>query len=313
MRIAVVGAGAIGGYFGGRLVEAGEDVVFLARGKQLKALRATGLHIDSPNGNLVLSSVEATDEPGAVGAVDVVLVCVKAWQVREVADAIRPLVGDATVVVPLQNGVEAAGQLAAAVGESRVLGGMCRIMSKISAPGYVTHLGIEPFVALGELNNQPSERVTRLARVFEGAGVAVDTPADINVAVWGKFLFIASFSGVGAVTRSPVGDLCSIPETRAMLEGAMREIHSVAHARGIALAADAVQRTMTFMEGLPVDGTSSMQRDVLDGRPSELEAHNGAVVRFGRSAQVATPIHQFIYATLLPMETGARRRLADAA
>ena len=145
--------------------------------------------------------MEAADEPGAVGAVDGVLVCVKAWQVREVADAIRPLVGDATVVVPLQNGVEAAGQLAAAVGESRVLGGMCRIMSKISAPGYVTHLGIEPFVALGELNNQPSERVTRLARVFAGAGVAVDTPAGVNGRVWGQCLFISPFRRGVAGTR----------------------------------------------------------------------------------------------------------------
>ena len=272
MRVAVVGAGAVGGYFGGRLAESGEDVVFIARGDHLKALSDSGLRVDSPNGDLVLGSVAVTDDPSAVGTVDAVLVCVKTWQVPEVAETIGPLLGADTVILPLENGVEAANQLAVVHGDDHVLGGMCRIMSKIVEPGHIAHVAIEPFVALGELDNRPSERVGRLARALERAGITVEMPADIHAAVWGKFLFIASFSGVGAVTRSPVGKLRSVSETRGMLEAAMREIHSVADANGIALAEDAVSRTMAFMDGLPAEGTSSMQRDILEGRPSELEA-----------------------------------------
>ena len=306
MRVAVVGAGAVGGYFGGRLAESGEDVVFIARGDHLKALSDAGLRVDSPNGDLVLASVAATDDPSAVGTVDAVLVCVKTWQIPEVAAAIRPLIGADTVILPLENGVEAANQLAVVHGDDHVVGGMCRIMSKIVEPGHIAHLGIEPFVALGELDNRPSERVARLAGVLESAGITVETPRDIHAAIWSKFLFIASFSGVGAVTRSPVGRLRSVTETRSMLESAMREIHSVADANGVELGEDAVSRTMAFMDGLPAEGTSSMQRDILEGRPSELEAHSGAVVRLGKAAEVPTPTHQFIYAALLPMEVAAR-------
>ena len=302
-----MGAGAVGGYFGGRLAESGEDVVFIARGDHLKALSDSGLRVDSPNGDLVLGSVAVTDDPSAVGTVDAVLVCVKTWQVPEVAETIGPLLGADTVILPLENGVEAANQLAVVHGDDHVLGGMCRIMSKIVEPGHIAHVAIEPFVALGELDNRPSERVGRLARALERAGITVEMPADIHAAVWGKFLFIASFSGVGAVTRSPVGKLRSVSETRGMLEAAMREIHSVADANGVALAEDAVSRTMAFMDGLPAEGTSSMQRDILEGRPSELEAHSGAVVRMGKVADVPTPTHQFIYAALLPMEIDARR------
>lgn len=311
MRVAVVGAGAVGGYFGGRLAESGEDVVFIARGDHLTALSDAGLRVDSPNGDLVLGSVEVSDDPSAVGTVDAVLVCVKTWQVPEVAETMGPMIGADTVILPLENGVEAANQLAVVHGDDHVLGGMCRIMSKIVEPGHIAHVGIEPFVALGELDNRPSERVERLARALERAGVTVETPADIRAAVWGKFLFVASFSGVGAVTRSPVGKLRSVSETREMLESAMREIHSVADANGVELGEDAVSRTMAFIDGLPAEGTSSMQRDILEGRPSELEAHSGVVVRLGRAAGVPTPIHQFVYAALLPMEIDARRDLVS--
>ena len=306
-----MGAGAVGGYFGGRLAESGEDVVFIARGDHLTALSDAGLRVDSPNGDLVLGSVEVSDDPSAVGTVDAVLVCVKTWQVPEVAETMGPMIGADTVILPLENGVEAANQLAVVHGDDHVLGGMCRIMSKIVEPGHIAHVGIEPFVALGELDNRPSERVERLARALERAGVTVETPADIRAAVWGKFLFVASFSGVGAVTRSPVGKLRSVSETREMLESAMREIHSVADANGVELGEDAVSRTMAFIDGLPAEGTSSMQRDILEGRPSELEAHSGVVVRLGRAAGVPTPIHQFVYAALLPMEIDARRDLVS--
>jgi 2-dehydropantoate 2-reductase len=308
MRIAVFGTGAVGGYFGGRLAQAGEDVVFIARGEQLRALRDRGLRVDSIKGDFTLRPVQATDDPAEVGVVDAVLLGVKAWQVTEAAHACRPLVGPETFVLPLQNGVEAPSQLAAVLGAEHVLGGLCRIISFVEEPGHVRHAGWEPYVALGELDNRTSERTGRLRAAFARAGVAAEIPPDIQVAMWEKFLFIASFSGVGAVTRAPAGVLRSLPETRRMLEQAMREILAVARAREIALPEEAIQQTMALVDRLPPEGTASMQRDIMAGRPSELEAQNGAVVRLGQEVRVATPLHAFIYHSLIPLELRARGR-----
>lgn len=310
MRIAVFGAGAVGGYFGGRLAQAGEEVVFIARGEQLRALRERGLQVDSLAGDFVIQPVQATDEPAEVGTVDVVLVGVKAWQVPEAAQAMRPLVGPETFVVPLQNGVEAPAQLAAVLGAEPVLGGLCRIVSLVVEPGHIRHAGMEPYVAFGELDNRDSRRVECLRQAFaRAAGVSVDIPPNIQVAMWGKFLFIASFSGVGAVTRAPAGVLRELPETRDMLDRAMREVLAVAQARGIALPEQSIPKTMALIDSLPPEGTASMQRDIMAGRPSELESQNGAVVRLGEEEGVATPLHAFIYHSLLPLELRARGQI----
>jgi 2-dehydropantoate 2-reductase len=307
MRIAVFGTGAVGGYFGGRLAQAGEEVIFIARGEHLQALRSHGLQVDSVKGDFVVQPVQATDDPAQVGVVDVALVGVKAWQVPEAAQAMRPMVGPDTFVVPLQNGVEAPTQLATVLGAQHVLGGLCKIISFILGPGHIRHAGIEPYVAFGELDNQASERAEGLRQAFaRAAGVTVEIPPDIQVAMWDKFLFIASFSGVGAVTRAPAGVLRSVPETRQLLEQAMREIFAVARAREIALPGDLVEQTMAVVDGLPPDGTASMQRDIMEGRPSELASQNGAVVRLGQEAGIATPLHHFIYHSLLPLELRAR-------
>jgi 2-dehydropantoate 2-reductase len=309
MRIAVFGTGAVGGYFGGRLAQAGEEVVFIARGKQLRALRGQGLRVDSVKGDFVLHPVQATDDPTQVRTVDVVLVGVKAWQMPEAARAMRPLVGPETFVVPLQNGVEAPDQLAAVLGAEHVLGGLCRIVSLSVEPGHIRHAGLEPYVALGELDNQPSERAQRLREAFTRAGVTAEIPPDIQVALWSKFLFIASFSGVGAITRSPAGVLRSLPETRRMLERAMQEVLAVARARQVALPEEAIGQTMALIDSLPPDGTASMQRDIMEGRPSELESQNGAVVRLGHEVGVDAPLHTFIYHSLLPLELQAREQV----
>ena len=306
MRFAVMGAGGVGGFFGGRLARVGEEVVFIARGEHLRALRESGLQVESVDGDFVVAPVEATDDPAAPGPVDAVLVGVKAWQVGEAARAMRPLVGSQTTVLPLQNGVEAAAQLAEVLGPEPVVGGLCRVIAERTGPGQIRHGGAEPYVALGELDNRRSERLERLRQAFEGAGVTAEIPADIHVALWEKFLLIASISGVGAVTRASLGTVLSVPETRDLLEGAMREVLTLARARGVALAAEVVPRTLAFFESLPTEGTASMQRDVVAGRPSELESQNGAVVRLGREAGVATPVHAFLYASLLPQELRAR-------
>jgi len=296
----------VGGYFGGRLAVAGEEVTFIARGKHLQALRGEGLRVNSVDGDFAVHPVSATDRPADVGPVEAVLVAVKTWQLLEAAAAARPLVGAETVVLPLLNGVEAASRLSETLGREHVLGGLCRIIAEKVGPGHIRHHGAEPYVALGELDNRRSERAERLRSAFAGAGVRVEIPDDIHVAMWEKFLLIASVSGVGAVTRAPVGVLRSLPETRALITQAMREILVVARARGVDLAAETVDRALDFIDGLPPEGTASMQRDIVEGRPSELEAQNGAVVRLGREAGVETPVHAFLYSSLLPMERAAR-------
>lgn len=313
MRIAVFGAGAVGGYFGGRLAQAGEDVVFIARGAHLRAMQRHGLRVDSIEGDFTIDPVQATGVPADVGPVDAVLVAVKAWQVSAAARAMRPIVGRRTFVVPLENGVEAPSQLAQGLGEEHggsagaVLGGLCRIISSLVEPGHIRHAGISPTIAFGEFDGRRSERVERLREAFEHAeAVTAIIPPDIHLAMWEKFLFIAALSGVGAVTRAPVGVLRALPQTRRMLEQAMQEILAVAEARDIALPPKTVAETLAFIDGLPPDGTASMQRDVMAGRPSELESQNGAVVRLGQEVGVAAPLHRFIYTSLLPQELQAR-------
>jgi 2-dehydropantoate 2-reductase len=310
MRIAVFGAGGVGGYFAGRLAQAGEEVVLIARGDHLRALREHGLRVDSIKGDFVVRPSLATDNPHQVGTVDIVLVGVKAWQVPEAALVMQPLIGPETFVVPLQNGVEAPDQLAAVLGAEHVLGGFCSIVSWLVEPGHVRHTGLEPYIAFGELDNRPSERAERLRHAFERAGVVADVPLDILAAMWEKLMFIASFSGVGTVTRAPAGVLRSLPETRQMLEQAMGEALAVANARGIALTAESVAAKMALIDGLPPESTASMQRDIVAGRPSELESQNGAVVRLGQEKGVATPVHAFLYRSLLPLELRARGQIA---
>jgi 2-dehydropantoate 2-reductase len=310
MRIAVFGAGGVGGYFGGRLAQAGAEVVFIARGEHLQALRKRGLKVDSIKGDFSIHPVQATDSPAEVGVVDMVLVGVKAWQVLEAAQAMRPMVGPETLVLPLQNGVEAPTLLAEVLGAEHVLGGLCGLISFVAGPGHIRHTGIEPFVQFGELDNRPSERIERLRQVFtRAAGVTVEIPPNIQVALWRKFLLIVSWGGIGAVTRAPIGVFRSLPQTRQMLRQVMQEVFNVAQAHGIALPQDIVSKTLTLMDGLPPSGTASMQRDIIEGRPSELEAQNGAVVRLGQEVDVATPLNAFIYHSLLPLELQARGRL----
>ena len=310
MKIAVYGTGGVGGYFGGQLALAGEEVHFIARGAHLDALKQDGLHVASTKGDFHILNPFMAEQPSEIGPVDIVLVAVKAWQVPQVATQLQPLLGPDTFVVPLENGVESADQLADVIGKERVVGGLCKIISYIEAPGRIKHAGAEPFIAFGELDNTASERTKRLLEAFKRAGVSVKIPKDIQAAIWEKFLFIASISGMGAITRAPIGVLRAVPETRSMVEQAMREIFNVAIAKGIQLQEPVISKTMSFVDQLPSSGTASMQRDIAEGKPSELEAQNGAVVRFGKQTNIPTPIHTFIYYCLLPSELKARGKIS---
>ncbi len=298
MRIAVFGTGGVGGYFGGRLAQAGEDVTFIARGEHLRAIKASGLKVDSPDGDFVIDPAKATDDVREVGEVDLVILGVKAWQVPEAALAIRPLVGTTTTVLPLQNGIEAVPQLVDELGPSSVIGGLCRIVSFVVEPGHIRHAGFRPSIIIGELDNRHTDRVTRIEQVFKHAGLDTTVAPDIQVALWMKFLFIASFSGVGAMANAPAGVIRSDPKWRVLIVNAMEEIYRLAHARGIKLPASSVDTVMASVDALPEDATSSMQRDIAAGKPSELESQNGAVVRMANEIGVAVPTHTLIYQTL---------------
>jgi len=306
MRVAIVGVGGVGGYFGGKLAKAGIDVVFIARGATLEALRARGLRVDSIDGDFAVENVHATDDPANAGTVDAILFAVKAWQIPEAAERARPLADVNTIVVPLENGLEAPEQLAAVFGRERVLGGLCGIVAFIVEPGHIRHAGAEPFVMFGELDGGPSEREQRLRDAFVRASVKADAPKDIQHALWSKFLFITPMSAIGAITRVPIGTWRAMPETRELAVRAMREIIAVGAARGVDLGDDAVERTLARYDGLPADATSSLQRDVMEGKPSELDAQLGAVARMARAAAITTPVCDLLLALLLPQEARAR-------
>jgi 2-dehydropantoate 2-reductase len=223
----------------------------------------------------------------------------------------RPLVGKTTSIVPLLNGVEAPDQLTNIFGADRVLGGTCSVISMIAGPGHVRHAGAHPTIRFGELDHRRSERGERLRNAFSRTeGVQVEVPEDIHVAMWNKYMVIAPWSGVGAVTRAPVGVIRRLPETRALLEHAMEEILLLARARKVAMEREAINQAMAFIDALPNEGTASMQRDIMAGRPSELDAQNGTVVRLGKEAGVATPVNGMIYSSLLPLERRARKELS---
>jgi 2-dehydropantoate 2-reductase len=306
-KFAVFGAGAVGGYFGALLVQAGHSVAFIARGAHGHAIRTNGLRIESPSGNFTISAAEVTDNPADIGPVDAVILGVKAWQVRDSARAMVPLLSPATKVLSLQNGVEAAVELAHILGREHTLVGVCRIINSVVAPGVIRHAGLQPTIALGEPDDSAlSVNAAALADALNAAGVTVNTPPDIHVALWEKMVFIAAASGVGAVARATIGEVRECNELHLLLRQLMEEVATVARARGVYLTEDVINRTQSFVAGMPHDATTSMQRDIIEGRPSELEAIVGAITRLGREKKVPTPGMDYVYASLLPQEKRAR-------
>ena len=308
MKIAVVGAGGVGGYFGGRLAQAGVDTTFIVRGATLDALRTNGLRVDSTKGDFVIEHPVATDDPSTVGEVDAVLLAVKAWQIAEAAKSVLPMLGPETLVVPLENGIDAPEILTPIVGREHVVGGLCALVSFIVAPGHIRHAAAEPMVMFGELDNTRTARVERLRQAFAQANVSVEIPSDIHRSMWTKFLFIATMSGIGALTRVPIGVWRAVPELRAVVTESLREVIALAKARGIDLGDDAMQKTWDRYDALAPASTSSLQRDVMEGKPSELDAQLGAIVRLAAEANVPVPVTSMVYHALLPQERIARQQ-----
>lgn len=306
MKIVVVGAGGIGGYFGAKLAAAGFDVTFIARGEQLKAIRSKGLHVKSVKGDFRVDNAVATDDISSVGTADLVLVCLKAWQVADMAERLRSVVGEGSVVLPLQNGVTVVDELRGVLGEQYVLRGLCRIFSKVEDYGVINHFGGEPTIIFGEDSNEQSPRVLRIKEAFDRADIVSIIPRDIEAEAWKKFLFICS-SGLLAVCRSSYGAVREHPETRQLLLDLFSEIYNVARAKGVALKPDIVDKTMAVVDTFDYDTTSSLTRDVMEGKPSEIEYQNGAVVRLGEMFGVSTPVNRFIYSCIIPMERKVRK------
>ncbi|MFN8383741.1 MAG: 2-dehydropantoate 2-reductase [Anaerolineales bacterium] len=307
MKIAIFGSGGVGGYFGGRLALARQDVTFIARGAHLAAITESGLRVDSIGGDFMVNPAKATDSPQSIGRVDLVILTTKAWQLETAIKQMKPLIGEGTMILPLLNGMEHMDTLLATFGPEHVLGGFCRISVFIASPGFIRHIGVPPFIAFGELDNSRSARVDLLREIFASlSGITVDVPADIMTAMWEKFIFISGTSGVGAYTGQTIGEFRANPETRTMLSNAMNETADIARARGAAISKSFVVDTMTRIDTIQPDVTASMQKDMMEGRPSELNEQTGAVIRMGRAVGVPTPTHEAIYAKLLPLENKAR-------
>jgi len=304
--ITIVGAGGVGCLLGARLVRGGHDVRMLARGAALQVIRERGLLVRGPDGEHAAALARASDDAAALGPSDLVVVTVKTWQLAELGPRLRPLIGDGTLVVPLQNGVEASELLGGALGDAHVIGAVARMLCWVEQPGEVRWIGAAPSLTLGARQPAQADAVEACAAALRLGGLEVLVTRAIERARWMKLLFIAPFGAVGAVERAPVGVVRAQPAARARLAAAMAEVAEVAAARGVALPADAVQLTLARIDELPADGTSSMHRDLVDGRPSELHELLGAVVRLGREAGVATPVSAELYAALAPLEQAAR-------
>jgi 2-dehydropantoate 2-reductase len=305
MRFAVIGAGGIGGYFGGRLAASGHDVTFVARGDHLRAIKEHGLRVASVAGDFTVSPASVTDDASSIGAVDVVLVAVKTWQLDPVVAALPSLVGSDTAVVTTQNGVEAPGQVAAVVGERAVLPGIAKIFAFIEEAGVIRHAGGPASLAFAEWDNSSSGRVRRLRDAVTGAGAVTPVPDDIWAELWSKMLFVVPFGGLGAALDATVGELRTRPSWRALLEDAMGEVEALAKARGVRLPASVVSGTMAFVDDQPEGATTSLQRDVLADKPSELDAWTGAVVRLAAESGVEVPIHRLLLEVLTRQHPGA--------
>jgi len=299
-KIAVMGTGSVGGYFGARLAAAGNDVTFIARGGHLAAIRAHGLRVASANGDMHIHPARVTDNLAVVGPVDVVFFTVKSWDTENAAEAIKPIVTSQTAVVPLQNGVEAIDRLAAVLGPAPVLGGSAYIAAVIAEPGSIKHTGTMARIVFGEVDGHTTERTGALLAACQKAGIEAAISADIRKTNWEKFASLASLSGVTSMVRANVGTVRGDPGHRAMLAAAVAEAIAVGRAQGIALADDLPGKILKMVDQFPAEMRTSMQQDFEHGNRLELPWLSGAVVRLGAAAGVPTPTHERIVEILLP-------------
>ncbi|MGY5851518.1 ketopantoate reductase family protein [Salegentibacter sp. F14] len=306
MNILIFGIGGVGGYFGGKIAKAGFNLTMFARGKHLEAIRENGLAVESIKGSFKVRPTLITDDLAQVPTPDVIILGVKSWQIPQVAKQLKPIVSDKTLILPLQNGANNVEKLMEIFPKKNVLAGLCHIVSFVEEPGKIKHVSFEPWITFGEIDNIVTDRIKRLKAVFDKAEINSTIAENINLEIWKKFLFIATVSGLGGLTRVPIEKIRGSDYLYDLLQKTAREIKSVANAKGIPLRKDHVEKAFEIIQSQPPGTTASTQRDIMAGRPSELENFNGYVVKEAEKLNISTPVNKMIYECLLPMEREAR-------
>lgn len=307
MKILIYGTGGVGGYFGGRLAQAGHDVTFIARNESLKAIKENGLIVKSVNGDFTIKPAKATDDISEIESPNLVIFGLKSWQIKDAAKHLKSIITEETMVLPLQNGADNMEKLQEVLPKKNVLAGFCRIYSKKEAPGVINHFQFDPEIIFGELDNEKSKRVLKLNEIFNNSGFKGIIPDDIHKAIWKKFSFIATVSGLGGLTRVSIGKMWEDDYLQDILKKTGLEIQAIAQAKGVDFNDEDVAQLFQFIGNQGMTATASTQRDIMAGRPSELGNFNGYIVEQGKKLGVETPVNEFIYRALLPMEKEARR------
>jgi 2-dehydropantoate 2-reductase len=308
MKILIMGTGGVGGYYGGLLALQGHEVTFIARDAHLDAIRRDGLKVKSVHGDFTIFPARATEVPAEAGVVDLVLFCVKTYNTDEAALAILPTVGTQTVVMSLQNGIDAADRIGKVVGMEHVVGGATWLSSAVEVPGVIRQISQFRRIVFGELAGGLSERIQSTAEAFKNTGITVEVSEDIQKVLWTKLVFITAVSSLGSLTRLPMGAYRSIPETRKLLFNIMKEVEGVARAQNVNLDVDVVEKWLEFIDASAPHIKPSMQLDIESGHRTELESMIGVVSRLGHELAVPTTAVDFVYASLLPIELSARSR-----
>lgn len=308
MRITVIGAGGVGGYFGGKLANAGQDVIFVARGRNYNTMKSNGLMVKSIYGDFHVKNIQVVEHLSEIGESGLVILGVKAWQVKNIARELKNVIQKHTMVLPLQNGVLISEELLSELDSSHVLGGLCRIISEMEEPGVIKHSGVNPEIIFGELNNTVSDRILKIHEIFRSSGILSVIPENIQVEIWKKFIETC-VSGLLVVTDSSLGSVLEVKESRDMMQKMLMEIYHISQAAGVPLEENCVDKMMAFFGTFPYNTTFSLTRDVREGRPSEIENQCGLVVKLGEEFGISTPVNKFIYQSILPREMNARKVL----
>jgi 2-dehydropantoate 2-reductase len=305
MEIGIIGCGGVGGYFGAKLARAGNNVTFVARGEHLNAIRANGLYIKSIDGDFKIEPANITDNPRLLSGCELIILGIKAWQVKEIGSQLSKIINTKAIVLPLQNGVLAAEELSMYIPQYHIIGGLCKIFSKIESPGVINHMGLVPTIIFGELDNSLGDRVQNIKEVFDDAGINNQVSNYIQSDLWKKFILIC-LSGLGAITRAGYGLLREMPETRQIMIEILEEICQIANNKKVTIGKDIIEQSMKYVDTYPYDSMSSLARDVINGKPSEIEYQNGTVVKYGQELEIPTPANRFVYSMIKAMEKGNR-------
>ncbi|PTX45303.1 ketopantoate reductase [Christiangramia gaetbulicola] len=307
MEILVYGIGGVGGYFGGKLANAGFNVSMIARGEHLKAIQKNGLEVESIKGNFKVKPKIATSDVSEVPKPDLIILGIKSWQIPLVAAELKPIIGENTIVLPLQNGADNYEKLIEFLPKKNVLAGLCFIVSFLEEPGKIKHASYEPKIVFGEADNSRSERVLKIHDILDEAGIENNIPENIQLEIWKKFLFICTVSGIGGLTRVPIDKIRDSNYLKEMMRNSAREIIEVGKVKGVPLTEKHLEMVFEIINSQPEGTTASTQRDIMNGKPSELENFNGFIVKQGERLGVKTPVNRYIYECLKPMEEEARK------